>query len=380
MNSAVRKIVADGASKSGSRADPRVSTFGSPADPGALAHWQALVERDARWDGKLFYAVITTGVYCRPSCGARLPKPEHVRFFATRSAAERAGFRACKRCKPELPPLAERNAAQIAQACRMIDACATPPSLSELARTVSLSPYHFHRVFKAVTGLTPKAYADARRGARVREALSAGHNVTRAAFAAGFNSTGRFYEQSEALLGMTPSHFRGGAPHTRIQFALGRCSLGQLLVASSERGVCAILLGDNARVLREDLARRFAKAELVPADESFQSQLAEVVRLIEAPGRAFRLPLDLRGTVFQERVWRALREIPPGETLSYGALAQKLGMPKAVRAVAQACAQNPAAVAIPCHRAVRADGNLSGYRWGLARKQELLAREAQKKA
>jgi AraC family transcriptional regulator of adaptative response/methylated-DNA-[protein]-cysteine methyltransferase len=343
------------------------------------AEWHALLTRDARWDDKLFYAVITTGVYCRPSCGARTPKPENVRFFATRSEAERAGFRACKRCKPELPPLAQRNVERIAAACRMIEESATQPSLSELAEAAELSPHHFHRMFKTITGLTPKAYADARRGDRVRQALHAGSNVTRAAFAAGFNSTGRFYEQSRALLGMTPTRFRRGAPHTRIEFALGRCSLGALLVASSERGVCAILLGDSQSALRADLARRFPKAELVSAAPGFQTQVAEVVRLIEAPRTALGLPLDVRGSVFQERVWQALREIPAGETRSYSELAQQLGTPKAARAVAQACANNPAAVAIPCHRVLRGDGSLAGYRWGLLRKEKLLAREKQNK-
>jgi AraC family transcriptional regulator of adaptative response/methylated-DNA-[protein]-cysteine methyltransferase len=339
------------------------------------AHWKAVVARDARFDDKLFYAVLTTGVYCRPSCGARLPKRENVRFFATRAEAERAGYRACKRCKPELPPLAQRNATQIEEACRMIEQSATPPNLAQLARAAQLSPYHFHRTFKAVTGLTPKAYADGCRAQRVQAALSQGDNVTRAAFAAGFNSTGRFYEQSQARLGMTPSRFREGAPELRIQFALGRCTLGALLVASSERGVCAILLGDDAAALRADLACRFPKAELVSAELGFQKLVTEVVGLIEEPARGFSLPLDLRGTVFQERVFRALRDIPPGETVSYSELSRRLGMPKAVRAVARACAANPLAVAIPCHRVVREDGSLAGYRWGLARKQALLARE-----
>jgi AraC family transcriptional regulator of adaptative response/methylated-DNA-[protein]-cysteine methyltransferase len=368
MNLAVKKIVAP----------LKVEARGSAREQDSArvrAHWTALLERDARWDDKLFYAVVTTGVYCRPSCGARLPKRENVRFFATRAAAEGAGFRACKRCKPEAPPLAQRKTAQIAQACRLIEQSATPPRLLELARSAGLSAYHFHRLFKAVTGLTPKAYADARRGARVRKALREGDNVTRAAFAAGFNSTGRFYEQSQALLGMTPSRFRSGAPHTHIHFACGRCSLGALLVASSERGVCAILLGDDERQLREQLALRFPKAELTVADKGFHRQVSAVVRLIEAPDREFKLPLDVRGTVFQERVWQALRAIPAGTTLSYGELAVRLGAAKAVRAVARACAENPAAVAIPCHRVLRGDGSLAGYRWGIERKRALLARE-----
>jgi AraC family transcriptional regulator of adaptative response/methylated-DNA-[protein]-cysteine methyltransferase len=355
--------------------DLAMKRVGAEAAADERARWQAVVARDASFDDRFFYAVETTGVYCRPSCGARLPKRENVRFFATRAQAERAGFRACKRCKPNAAPRAARESARIAAACRAIEQSDTPPRLSELAQIAGLSPYHFHRLFKATTGLTPKAYADAHRAERVRSALHAGDNVTRAAFAAGFNSTGRFYAEARARLGMTPSQFRDGAPRSMIQFAFGRCSLGTVLVASSSEGVCAILLGERVEALRADLARRFPKAQLVAAEPDFQRRVSEVVRLIETPARAFSLPLDVRGSAFQERVWRALREIPAGQTLSYGELARKLDVPKAARAVARACADNPLAVAIPCHRVVRGDGGLGGYRWGLARKEKLLQRE-----
>lgn len=278
---------------------------------------------------------------------------------------------------PAVPATTEAMAARIAAACRRIEGATEPPSLAELATQVGLSTFHFHRLFKAATGLTPKQYADAHRAGRVRDALSrADAKVTDAIFDAGFNATGRFYEQAGAVLGMTPRQYRAGGVDARIAFAIAQTSLGALLVARSARGVCAISLGDDPDALLRELQDRFPRAELVGGDAGFERLVAQVVGLIAQPGIGHDLPLDVRGTAFQQRVWQALRRIPPGQTASYADIAARIGSPKAVRAVAQACAANTLAVAIPCHRVVRSDGALSGYRWGVARKRALLEREA----
>ena len=278
---------------------------------------------------------------------------------------------------PAVPATTEATAARIAAACRRIEGATEPPSLAELATQAGLSTFHFHRLFKAATGLTPKQYADAHRAGRVRDALSrAEAKVTDAIFDAGFNATGRFYEQAGAVLGMTPRQYRAGGVDARIAFAIAQTSLGALLVARSARGVCAISLGDDPDALLRELQDRFPRAELVGGDAGFERLVAQVVGLIAQPGIGHDLPLDVRGTAFQQRVWQALRRIPPGQTASYADIAARIGSPKAVRAVAQACASNTLAVAIPCHRVVRSDGALSGYRWGVARKRALLEREA----
>ena len=278
---------------------------------------------------------------------------------------------------PAVPATTEATAARIAAACRRIEGATEPPSLAELATQAGLSTFHFHRLFKAATGLTPKQYADAHRAGRVRDALSrADAKVTDAIFDAGFNATGRFYEQAGAVLGMTPRQYRAGGVDARIAFAIAQTSLGALLVARSVRGVCAISLGDDPDALLRELQDRFPRAELVGGDAGFERVVAQVVGLVEQPGVGHDLPLDVRGTAFQQRVWQALRRIPPGQTASYADIAARIGSPKAVRAVAQACAANTLAVAIPCHRVVRSDGALSGYRWGVARKRALLEREA----
>jgi AraC family transcriptional regulator of adaptative response/methylated-DNA-[protein]-cysteine methyltransferase len=342
------------------------------ADP----RWAAVVARDAAADGTFCYAVKTTGVYCRPSCAARLPLPQNVRFYATCAEAESAGFRPCKRCKPNAPSLLEQHARSVAAACRVIETADNVPTLAELAQQIGLSTYHFHRVFKAVTGLTPRGYAAAHRGKRVREELSRSDTVTAAIFDAGFNSSGRFYEQADDVLGMTPTRYRTGGADTEIRFAIGECSLGSILVARSERGICAITLGDDPEQLVHDLQDRFPRATLVGGDADFEGLVAKVVGYVEAPALGLELPLDVRGTAFQQRVWQALRAIPVGATASYRDIAQRIGAPTAVRAVAQACAANEIAIAIPCHRVIRSDGDLSGYRWGVERKQSLLEREA----
>jgi AraC family transcriptional regulator of adaptative response/methylated-DNA-[protein]-cysteine methyltransferase len=326
-------------------------------------------------DGAFYYSVTTTGVYCRPSCPSRRPNPEHVRFHATAADAERAGFRPCRRCRPERPAAEVRHAAAIVEACRVIDAAERPPSLEALAKHAGLSPYHFHRVFRETTGVTPRAYALAARTRRMAEALEGSRTVTDAIYGSGFNSSGRFYEASGRLLGMTPTAYRAGGADVEIRFAFGKCSLGLCLVAQSAKGVCAILLGELPEVLLSDLRRRFPRATLVGGDEAFERIVAQVVGLVEEPASGIELPLDLRGTAFQRRVWQALREIPPGRTASYTDIAGRIGAPRSVRAVAGACAANPLAVAVPCHRVVRSDGSLSGYRWGIERKRRLLERE-----
>lgn len=339
--------------------------------------WLAVVARDREADGSFYYSVETTGVYCRPSCAARLARPENVRFHATCEDAEKAGFRPCKRCKPNQSGLAEQYAAKVTEACRIIEESETAPGLEELAKRVGVSAYHFHRVFKQVTGLTPREYAAARREQRVRDELARGGSVTGAIFDAGYNSSGRFYEKSDEVLGMTPTSFRAGGANTEIRFAIGQCSLGAILVARSERGVCAILLGDDADELARELQDQFPLANLIGGDGEFEQLVARVVGFVEAPGIGLDLPMDVRGTAFQQRVWQALREIPAGETASYTDIANRIGSPKSARAVAQACAANTLAVAIPCHRVVRNDGGLSGYRWGVERKRALLEKEAQ---
>jgi AraC family transcriptional regulator of adaptative response/methylated-DNA-[protein]-cysteine methyltransferase len=339
--------------------------------------WRAVIARDPAADGTFVYSVKSTGVYCRPSCPSRAAKPENVRFHASPSEARLAGYRACKRCRPDEPSGAREHAARIAEICRYIEMADEAPRLAELAKKAGLSTFHFHRVFKAATGLTPKAYADAHRARRVRETLSRRKtSVTAALYEAGFNSSGRFYESSERMLGMKPGEYRAGGINAEIRFAVGECSLGSLLVAKSERGVCAILLGDDPDALARELQDRFPKARLIGGDREFEEVVAKVVGLIESPSIGLDLPLDVRGTAFQQRVWQALQKIPPGSTVTYSDIARRIGAPAAVRAVARACAANPIAIAIPCHRVVRTDGSLSGYRWGVERKRTLLAREA----
>jgi AraC family transcriptional regulator of adaptative response/methylated-DNA-[protein]-cysteine methyltransferase len=337
--------------------------------------WLALVARDPAADGSFFYSVSSTGVYCRPTCGARRPRPENVDFHTTAEAAEGAGFRPCRRCRPDEAALQQRQQALVVALCRHIETAVTPPTLAELARQAGLSPWHVHRLFKRVTGVTPKAYAAAHRAERVRAELRDSPTIVGAIYDAGYGSSGRFYAESHRILGMTPTRFRAGATDIAIRFAVGQCSLGEILVAQSDRGICAILIGDDSGPLVRELEQRFPRATLVGGDAEFGRCVAQVVDFVEAPRRGLDLPLDIRGTAFQQRVWQALRAIPAGSTISYSELACRIGAPAAVRAVAGACAANTLAVAIPCHRVVRSDGALAGYRWGVARKRALLARE-----
>ena len=348
---------------------------GSARHPGDEERWQAVVRKDHNADGKFYYSVKTTGVYCRPSCPARLANRGNVAFHESPEEAECAGFRACKRCKPKGPSLAQQHAATIVSACRAIKATEDLPTLNELASTVGMSPFYLHRLFRETTGLTPKSYAAAHRSDRMREELPKRGTVTEAIYEAGSNSNSRFYATSSQMLGMNLENYREGGHGATIRFAIGECSLGSILVATSERGVCAISMGDDPNALVKDLQDRFPKANLIGGDRDFEKLVAKVVGLIEAPKIGLDLPLDVQGTAFQKRVRQALCEIPPGSTASYSEIAKRIRSPKAVRAVAQACASNAIAVAIPCHRVLHNDGNLSGYRWGVERKRVLLDRE-----
>lgn len=353
------------------------STLPGSSAPGLDdARWAAVVARDAAFDGRFVTAVETTGIYCRPSCPAKRPNRANVRFYDTAEDAERAGFRPCKRCKPTEPSLVQQHAEKVRDACRLIETADEEPKLDELAASVGLSPYHFHRIFKAVLGVTPKAYATAHRNKRVRDELGRSATVTQAIYGAGFNSNGRFYATSSEVLGMTPSQFRSGGSNAEIKFAIGECSLGLVLVAASDQGVCAILFGDDPETLAGDLKKQFPRAQLVCGDKSFEQLASEVIGFVEDPRIGFELPLDIRGTAFQHRVWDALRRIPVGSTASYAEIAKIIGAPRSTRAVARACATNRIAVAIPCHRVVGSDGSLTGYRGGVERKRALLAREA----
>jgi AraC family transcriptional regulator, regulatory protein of adaptative response / methylated-DNA-[protein]-cysteine methyltransferase len=340
------------------------------------ARWDAVVRRDRSADGHFYYSVRTTGVYCWPSCAARLALRKNVAFHTTRDDAEQAGFRACMRCKPDQGGIAAIHAAGVAAASRLVESAEKMLSLDELAAAAGMSRFHFHRVFKTLTGLTPKAYSSAHRAKRVREELKRANSVTDAIYGAGFNSNGRFYAHASDELGMTPTRFRSGGTGETIQFAVGECSMGSILVAKTDKGVCAISLGDDPQTLVEDLQDRFPKATLVGDVAEFERLVAQVGGFVDSPGIGLNLPLDIRGTAFQKRVWEALLEIPAGHTASYAQVARRIGKPGAMRAVAQACGANALAVAIPCHRVIRNDGELSEYRWGVERKRVLLGKEA----
>lgn len=341
----------------------------------ADARWQDVMTRNPQADGQFVYAVRTTGIYCRATCPSRLPKRENVLFFANGEDARAAGYRACLRCTPDEASLSQRQADIITSACHYLAQAEETPTLQQLAARAGISPFHFHRLFKRITGLTPHAYAMALRHQRLQQQLPNAHTITHAILDAGYPSSSRFYAQAKQRLGMTASEHRAGAPRSVIHFAIAQCSLGAILLAQSQLGICAILLGDDPALLLKQLQDQFPKADLRGDEQAFEQQMAAVISLIDKPQQGLDLPLDIRGTAFQQRVWQALRDIPPGQTMSYAQLAAKIGQPSAVRAVARACAANALAVAIPCHRVIRQDGSLSGYRWGLARKQTLLQRE-----
>jgi AraC family transcriptional regulator, regulatory protein of adaptative response / methylated-DNA-[protein]-cysteine methyltransferase len=357
-------------------AAPETKKASIPTSVADDPRWARIVARDRTADGLFWYSVMTTGVYCRPSCASRGANPNNVQLHDTLEAAKATGFRPCKRCNPDGISVAGANAAIVARACRLIEESEELPALNDLAAAVGRSPSHFHRLFRSTTGLTPKDYAAAHRAARVRKNLAAGQSVTEAIYGAGFNSSGRFYENANNMLGMTPKQYRAGGTNEEIRFAVGQSSLGAILVASSAKGVVSILLGDDPDALVRNLQDRFPKAVLLGGDKEYEALVARVVGFVETPKIGLDLPLDVRGTAFQQRVWQALTQIPVGQTASYAEIARRIGAPKSVRAVAGACAANNLAVAIPCHRVVRNDGSLSGYAWGVDRRRVLLDKEA----
>ncbi|MFP2240353.1 bifunctional DNA-binding transcriptional regulator/O6-methylguanine-DNA methyltransferase Ada [Pseudescherichia vulneris] len=339
------------------------------------SRWQAVLDRDAHADGQFVFAVLTTGIFCRPSCRARHPLRQNVRFYADASAAQAAGFRACKRCQPDKTDPQQQRIDKVTEACRLLEQERTL-TLDELAQAVAVSPYHFHRLFKSVTGMTPRAWQQAWRARKLRETLVASETVTDAVLAAGFPASSSYYRQADSTLGMTARQYRRGGDTQRVRFTLQSCVLGRCLVAASSRGICAVLPGDSDAALIAELAQIFPNAQREEADDAFQQQVAQVIALLDGQRSTLQLPLDIRGTAFQQQVWQALRDIPVGETRSYQQVADSIHKPKAARAVANACAANTLALVIPCHRVVRQSGALSGYRWGEARKAELLKREA----
>ena len=351
----------------------------------STSRWDAVLNRDKALDGEFVYAVKTTGVYCRASCASRTAKRINVVFFDTTSDAKVAGFRPCKRCHPDGTSFEHRRNDTVYAACERIRQSAATLSLNELANVSNLSPHHFHRVFKSVTGVTPKEYQKAIQQTRVRDALSKNRTVTEAIYEAGFNSSGRFYTSSTAILGMSPQRYQKGGVNEEICYALVSCSMGIMMVAATRRGVCSIEFGDHGDSLTQQLHERFPRAMFLPGDKTFRIWLSRILKYLDQSGhhpgewqkKLLDLPLDIQGTLFQQQVWKALRDIPAGETLSYSQVAQKIGKPKAIRAVASACASNAIAILIPCHRVVRQSGELSGYRWGVTRKAELLRRESE---
>ena len=342
------------------------------------SRWNAVVKRDRTAEGSFYYAVRTTGVFCRPGCSSRLPARENVEFFDTCRVAELAGYRPCKRCEPGAPSPREQLAEVIVQACRRLDLVEEIPTLEELAEEAGLSPRHFHHLFKKIVGVTPKQYAVTQQAKHFRDSLKTSRSVTEAIYNSGFGSSSRVYEKARDHLAMTPSVYRRGAAGLTIRYGIAPCFLGWVIVAATDRGICAIELGDDPRTLSGKVKDRFPKASIEEAGPDFSAVIQKVIAFIEAPGKGIELPLDIQGTAFQQRVWHALREVPPGITVSYAQIADRIGNSGAVRAVAQACAANKLAIAIPCHRVVRSDGKLSDYRWGIDRKRALLLRESDK--
>jgi AraC family transcriptional regulator of adaptative response/methylated-DNA-[protein]-cysteine methyltransferase len=337
--------------------------------------WLAVRARDVKAAFAFVYAVRTTGVYCRANCPSRRPKRGNILFFATPKEAAAAGYRPCRRCRPADDVGLLSPVERVTRACASIDRAEERPPLGALAAAAGLSRFHFHRLFKQMLGVTPREYAAARSLDKLRAQLQQGAPVTRAIFDAGFGSSSRVYEISNHALGMTPGAYRAGAPAVRIVYAATKCSLGWILVAATPRGVCSIELGDRPDALIARLRERFPKAVVTKGGVELEQWVRATTRFAEAPTAHLNLPLDVRGTAFQRRVWNQLRKLPVGTTSTYGELAKRIGRPRAARAVARACASNPVALAIPCHRVIRGDGDVSGYRWGVVRKRLLLDRE-----
>ncbi len=334
--------------------------------------WQQVMARDARQDGRFVFAVRTTGIYCRPSCPSRRPRRDSVEFFPEPKLAERAGYRACLRCKPtEI----SSQALAVALARQMLDESGNAVTLAGLSKRVGLSPFHLQRLFKRATGLSPREYQAARRIQHVKSSLRKGDDVTTALYDAGFGSPSRLYEKASHQLGMTPGEYRRGGAGRKIRYAMVGTPLGRMLVAATERGLCAVRFGETVAELERDLRTEFHAAELHRDDKAMREYVKPLLAAIRGEKTSIDLPLDVRATAFQKKVWDQLRQIPRGETRSYADIAREIGSPAAVRAVARACASNPVAITVPCHRVIRSDGELAGYRWGIERKKKLLDRE-----
>jgi AraC family transcriptional regulator of adaptative response/methylated-DNA-[protein]-cysteine methyltransferase len=346
----------------------------SPSD--AARKWRVVLARDRRFDGVFVYAVRSTGIYCRPSCPSRRPRRALVQFYPIPEAAEAAGFRACRRCRPTQAPSADPAVAVVRELCRTIDARPDRPAdIATLARRAGLSPHQLLRAFRRVLGVSPKAYRDARRLDRLKSALKSHRHVSPAIYDAGYGSSSRVYERAAGALGMTPATYRRGGRGAAIRYTVAASPLGALLVAATVRGVCRISLGDGATALARDLRAEFPAATIRRDTGTLNGWVEHILRHLEGRAPHLELPLDIRATAFQQRVWAELGKIPYGRTRSYLAVARAIGRPRAVRAVARACATNPVCFVIPCHRVIRDDGALGGYRWGLARKRALLDRE-----
>ncbi len=347
----------------------------APLFPTDAERWQAVLDNDKQADDIFVYAVKSTGIYCRPSCSSKNPSRHNAEFFENPDQAEKAGYRPCKRCTPQSVPPDEINKNKIVQACRIIEDQETPIKLEDLANRVGMSKHHFHRLFKKYVGITPKQYSDEHLGRRLKDHLAAGEPVTEAIFSSGYNSTSTYYNKQQDQLAMTPKQFKKGGEGVTIAYGIAESELGWMIVATTQGGICAIMFGDSPDSLPEELQSRFPKALLAEAGSSFDDLLYQVVRFIEKPTEAINLPLDIQGTVFQRQVWSALMDIGAGETLTYSEVAMKIGKPKSARAVATACGANTIAALIPCHRVIGKSGRLSGYRWGVKRKQKLLELE-----
>lgn len=338
---------------------------------GSEGYWQAVLERDARQDGAFVYAVRTTGIFCRPSCPSRRPQRANVEFFTAPADAQHAGFRPCQRCRPTEQ---DAQVALVERICQALDQAERALTLDELSREFAVSPTHLQRVFTRIAGVSPRAYWQARRAERLRSELKTGGDVTSALYDAGYGSSGRAYEDAPGRLGMTPSAYQRGGAGAQVRYASAPTPLGLLLVAATERGICFVALGDSSDELEQAL-RHELPAAARGDDEQLASWVSGVVAHLEGRSPHLDLPVDVRATAFQEQVWRALREIPYGETRTYGEIARAIGKPGAAQAVGQACGHNPTAIVVPCHRVVRGGGDLGGYRWGVARKHWLLSHE-----
>jgi AraC family transcriptional regulator of adaptative response/methylated-DNA-[protein]-cysteine methyltransferase len=342
--------------------------------------WQAVMNRDARFDGTFVYAVQTTGIYCRPSCPSRKPAREHVDFFPVPEVAEQAGFRPCRRCRPDSVESGDPQVEQARAICRHIEAhLAEPLTLEELGRQFALSPFHLQRTFKQIVGISPQHYAEACRIGQVKAALREGDDISGAAYDAGFGSVSRLYDKADAQLGMTPGTYRANGQGTQVRYTISACPLGRLLVAATGRGICAVKIGSVDTEIEQELFAEFSQAEIRRDDQALHEWIEAILRNLDGLQPHLDLPLDVQATAFQKRVWQALQAIPYGETRSYSEVAEAIGQPGASRAVGRACATNPTALIVPCHRVVRKDGGSGGYRWGVERKEKLLQRERAEK-